>query len=162
MKKKDWLPWEGIKQQWRYMLGYQAPLLLHSLSYLVLGQADRIMIGKMVGDSEAAFYGVAYTLASAVTILQTSLNQALTPWRFQKLQEKDYSIVKSSTSSLLLVFGGAIMMLVLVAPELLKLLFPEKYYDAVWCIPPVSTGIFFMFLYSIFVSVGNISLKSIL
>ncbi len=154
-KRKDALPWEETKAQWKYMILYQAPLVLHSLSYLVLGQADRVMIGKMVGDKEAAFYGVAYTLASAVTILQSSLNQALTPWRFQKLQEKNYNIVRTSTNSLLIVFAGAIMMMVLVAPELMKLLFTEDYYEAVWCIPPVSTGIFFMFLYSIFVSVES-------
>ena len=154
-KRKDALPWEETKAQWKYMIAYQAPLVLHSLSYLVLGQADRVMIGRMVGDSEAAFYGVAYTLASAVTILQSSLNQALTPWRFQKLQEKNYAIVRTSTNSLLTVFAGAIMMLVLIAPELMKLLFTDEYYEAVWSIPPVSTGIFFMFLYSVFVSVES-------
>ncbi len=154
-KRKESLPWMETKAQWKYMIAYQAPLVLHSLSYLVLGQADRVMIGHMVGDSEAAFYGVAYTLASAVTILQSSLNQALTPWRFQKLQEKNYDIVRSSTNSLLVVFAGAIMMLVLIAPELMKLLFTDEYYEAVWSIPPVSTGIFFMLLYSVFVSVES-------
>ena len=154
-KRKEVLPWAETKSQWKYMISYQAPLVLHSLSYLVLGQADRVMIGRMVGDSEAAFYGVAYTLASTVTILQSSLNQALTPWRFQKLQEKNYSIVRASTNSLLIIFAGAIMMLVLIAPELMKLLFTDEYYEAVWSIPPVSTGIFFMFLYSVFVSVES-------
>lgn len=144
-----------IKTQWAYMISYQAPLVLHSLSYLVLGQADRIMIGKMVGDKEAAFYGVAYTLASVVTILQSSLNQALTPWRFGKLKENSYSIVSSTTNFLLVLIGGAILMVVLIAPELMKLLFTNDYYVAVWCIPPVSVSIFFMFLYSTFVTVES-------
>ncbi len=147
--------WKEVKSQWKYMLGYEAPLVLHSLSYLVLGQADRVMIGKMVGDREAAFYGIAYTLASAVTILQTSLNQALTPWRFSKLKDKGYSIVGSTTNMILILIGGAILMLVLVAPELMKLLFTEDYYEAVWCIPPVSVSVFFMFLYSTFVTVES-------
>lgn len=147
--------WKEVKPQWIYMIGYEAPLVLHSLSYLVLGQADRIMIGKMVGDREAAFYGVAYTLASAVTILQTSLNQALTPWRFSKLKEQNYPIVSSTTNIILLLIGGAILMVVLIAPELMRLLFTEDYYEAVWCIPPVSVSIFFMFLYSTFVTVES-------
>ncbi len=151
-QKAKW-KWSEVKPQWKYMLAYEAPLVLHSLSYLVLGQADRIMIGKMVGDKEAAFYGVAYTLASAVTILQSSLNQALTPWRYSKLKEKNYSIVASTTNIILILIGGAILMVVLIAPELMKLLFTDDYYEAVWCIPPVSVSIFFMFLYSTFVTV---------
>ncbi len=147
--------WKEVKPQWVFMLGYEAPLVLHSLSYLVLGQADRIMIGKMVGDKEAAFYGVAYTLASVVTILQNSLNQALLPWRYSKLKEKNYSIVGSTTNILLLLIGGAILAVVLVMPEMLKLFFTEDYYEAVWCIPPVSVSVFFMFLYSSFVSVES-------
>ena len=153
--RESHVTWAEVKSQWYYMLGYQAPLVLHSLSYLVLGQADRVMIGKLVGDREAAFYGVAYTLASAVTILQTSLNQALTPWRFSKLKEQNYSIVSSTTNIILLLIGSAILMLVLIAPELMKLLFTEDYYEAVWCIPPVSVSIFFMFLYSTFVTVES-------
>ncbi len=153
-KNAKW-KWPEVKPQWKYMLAYEAPLVLHSLSYLVLGQADRVMIGKMVGDREAAFYGVAYTLASAVTILQNSLNQALTPWRYSKLKAKNYSIVSSTTNVILILIGGAILMVVLIAPELMRLLFTADYYEAVWCIPPVSVSIFFMFLYSTFVTVES-------
>ncbi|MBO4923212.1 MAG: flippase [Bacteroidales bacterium] len=156
MLRRDARPaWEEVRPQWRYMIAYEAPLVLHSLSYLVLGQADRVMIGKMVGDREAAFYGVAYTLASAVTILQSSLNQALTPWRFHKLKEENYGIIGSTTVLILLFIAGAILAVVLIAPELMKLLFTDDYYEAVLCIPPVTVSVFFMFLYSTFVSVES-------
>lgn len=147
--------WSEVKPQWLFMLSYEAPLVLHSLSYLVLGQADRVMIGKMVGDRQAAFYGVAYMLASAVTILQTSLNEALTPWRFQKLKEKDFGIVGKTTNMLLLILGAAILSAIIIAPEMMKLLFTKDYYEAVWSIPPVSISVFFMFLYSSFVAVES-------
>lgn len=153
LSKNSKIIWDEIWPQWKYMLAYEAPLVLHSLSYLVLGQADRIMIGKMVGEREAAFYGVAYTLASAVTILQTSLNQALTPWRYSKLKEGNYNIIGSTTNLLLVLIGAAILSVVLISPELMKLLFTDDYYEAVWCIPPVSVSVFFMFLYSTFVNV---------
>lgn len=144
---------DNIKQQWNYMLAYQAPLVLHSLSYLVLGQADRIMISKMIGDTEAAYYGVAYTLASAIIILQNSLQQALVPWRYRKLEEKQYTTISSVTNVLLIGFGLAICCFTLIAPEIFKILFPDNYHEAIWCIPPVACGIFFMFLYSLFVNV---------
>lgn len=155
IKKDERLKWSTIKPQWIFMLIYEAPLVLHSLSYLVLGQADRVMIGKMVGERQAAFYGVAYTLASAVTILQSSLNQALTPWRFQKLKERDYKIINTNTNFLLIIMGGAILFVVLIAPEIMKLLFTKSYFEAVWSIPPVAISVFFMFLYSSFVSIES-------
>ena len=142
-----------IRHQWKYMIAYQAPLVLHSLSYLVLGQADRVMIGKMCGNSQAAFYGIAYTIGMAVTILQNSLTQAMTPWRYQKLQDGDYSPIKVSTDFLLFFIGVLILILISIAPELTKLLFTDSYYEAIWCIPPVAASVFFMFLYSLFVSV---------
>lgn len=145
--------WKSIKRYWTYSISYQAPLVFHSLSYFVLAQIDRVMIGKMVGQSEAAFYGVAYTIASAITILQTSLNQVLVPWRYEKLKESNYTQMRKVSYSLLILFGGAIMVLISVAPEIMKLLFTDVYYEAVWCIPPVSTGVYFIFLYTLFVSV---------
>lgn len=144
-----------VKPQWKFMIDYQAPLVLHSLSYLVLGQADRVMIGKMVGDSQAAFYGVAYTLASAITIMQVSLNGALTPWRFQKLKEEKYELVGKTTIMIMVLLGVSILAVVLVSPEVLRVLFTPDYYEAVWSIPPISISIFFMFLYSSFVAVES-------
>jgi len=142
-----------VKEQWKFLLVYQGPLVLHSLSYFVLNQMDRIMIGKMVGNKETAFYGVAYSLAMAISILQNSLNQTLGPWRYSKLQNKEYGIIMTSTNSLLILIGGVIILFVLVAPDLMKLLFTTDYYEAVWCIPPVAAGVYFMFLYSIFVNI---------
>ena len=144
---------EELTSQWKYLLAYQGPLVIHSLSYLVLNMADRVMIGKMVGNEQAAFYTIAYSLAFTISIVQNSINQAMGPWRYHKLEEKNYSTIGSSTNGLLIFFGGIILTFILVAPEILKLFFTESYYEAVWCIPPVTCGIFFIFLYDIFVTV---------
>lgn len=144
---------QQVKQMIKFMVRFEGPLVIHSLSYLILSQADRIMIQKMVGSDEAAFYSVAYNLAVVVMLLQTSVNEALSPWRFQMLEEKQYAKIKKVSNQLLIVFGAAILVYVLVAPEILKILFTADYYEAVWCIPPIAISIFFMFLYSMFVNV---------
>ena len=150
-----------LKTHWRFLITYQAPLILHSLSYIVLGQSDRVMIGKMVGETQAAFYGVAYTMGMAAYILQNSLQIALTPWRYQKLQDGNYPIIRSSTNALLLLLGGGILLFIAVAPELMQLLFTPDYQEALWCIPPVAASFFFMFLFSIFVNVETYFEKTI-
>jgi len=144
---------EELLAYWKFNLSFSAPLVLHSLSFLVLGQADRIMIGKMVGNSQAAYYGVAYTVSCAVIIFQNSIYQALKPLIFRFLEEKRFDEIKMITSKLLILVSVLILIFILVVPELFKLLFPLSYYEAVWCIPPIAAGVFFMFQYSLYVNV---------
>lgn len=144
-----------VRQQWRFIASYQIPIIVHALSYTILAQADRIMIGKMVGDSQAGYYSIAYSIANIASIFQNSVNQALVPWRFDKLEKKKYSDIRQSTPYLLI--GAAILILVFIfiSPELMKLLFTKDYYEAVWSIPPIALSVYFMFLYTMFVCVEN-------
>lgn len=145
--------WKRVKAFWRFCVRFEGPLVLHSLSFLILAQADRVMIGNMVGNSQAAFYSVAYSIANVVIILQNSVNQALNPWRFQKLEDKNYLSISKVTTSLLLFISSLIICFIMVVPECMRLLFPANYYEAIWCIPPISASVYFMFLYSIFVNI---------
>lgn len=145
--------WKKVREYWYFLLRYQGPLIPHGLSYLVMSQADRVMIANMVGESPAAYYSVAYNLASVITILQTSLNQVFTPWRYDKMNKQQYGRIKASTNMILVFAGIIVVMFVLVAPEIMKLLLRPDYYESVWCVPPVAIGMFFMFLYTVF---GNI------
>ena len=146
---------EQVKEQWQFLSSFQAPLVLHSLSFLVLGQADRVMIGKMVGNAQAGFYSIAYTLASIISIIQNSINQVLIPWCYRKMDEKAYSDIKKNTNYLLIGMGVLALGTILIAPELMKILYTEDYYEAVWSIPPITVGVYFIFLYSIFVNIES-------
>lgn len=144
-----------IREFWKFLISFEGPVVLHSLSYLILNQADRVMISKMVGNSEAAFYSVAYSLAVLISILQASINQSLLPWQYQMLEKRDYKKIRDINHGLLIGLAVIILMYILIAPELVRFLFEKTYYKAVWCIPPVASSIFFIFLYSIFVNVES-------
>ena len=146
---------------WKFNLSFSAPLVLHSLSFLILSQADRIMIGKMVGSSQAAYYGVAYTFASVVIIFQTSIYQALKPLKFKLLDEKRYDKLKELIDKLLILISVVILFFVLIAPDVFKLIFPLSYHEAVWCIPPIAAGVFFIFQYSLYVNIEEYYEKTI-
>jgi O-antigen/teichoic acid export membrane protein len=140
---------------WKYIITFQAPLVIHSVSYSVLSQADRIMIGKMVGNSEAAYYSVAYSIAQTVFIVQSSVMQAMIPWIIEKLEKKDYESTRRSSGPLLFFMGIILSLFIFVAPEAIKLLFSADYYEAIRCIPPIAISVYFMFLNSLFVWVEN-------
>jgi O-antigen/teichoic acid export membrane protein len=69
------------------------------------------------------------------------------------LDKKNYSIISKVSNQLLVVYGVVSVMFILIVPECFKLLFPVSYHGAIWCVPPLVTGTFFMFLYTMFVNV---------
>lgn len=142
-----------IKKQLKFLFFFTWPLVIHSLSYLILGQADRIMIGKMVGNEEAGLYSVAYTIASVVIIVQTAVLQVLSPWIYHCMDKKKYNQIKKNSQILLLMVSVIYLLFILIAPDIIILLYPEYYWEGIWCIPPISMGVYFMFMYSLFVAI---------
>lgn len=134
----------------KFALLFNLPLLLHYLSTYVLDQFDRIMIQKMVGFSEAGIYSVAYSAGLIMKIVTQSINNVLVPWQYGKLEKKEW---KSLDNTLFYIFTGVGSIAVLFsafAPELLKVLADEKYYQAIYVIPAVALGMFFSFMYTTF------------
>ncbi len=136
----------------KYNINFQGPFVMHSLSFLILAQADRVMIGMFTGEVDVAHYSVAYSIANTVIILQSSINQSLLPWLYHNLEGENYEYISSITKYILLGLGTMILMFLLVIPEGMKILFPQSYIVSMWCIPPMSAGVFFIFLYSLFVN----------
>jgi O-antigen/teichoic acid export membrane protein len=138
-----------IKDYWSYALGMAIPLLPHYLSGMVLNQGDRVMISKMVGTSEVAFYSVAYNIGMLVQIFSTAINNSFTPWVYQKIKAKNYSGISNTVNYLLLLIFGISLCLMLCSPELVLIFGSSKYASASYVIPPVAASVFFIFLYSI-------------
>ena len=141
------------KQYWKYALIFNIPLIPHYLSNVILAQSDRIMIQKILGDSAAGIYGIAYTLSNVIQGVFVGINAAWIPFTYKNLKACRYKKI-GKYSNLLLCFVGIIsVLLVLCAPEIIKILAPSEYYEAVWVIPPIVLGLYFSFLSSLF---GNI------
>lgn len=141
---------------WKYAkfaLLFNLPLLLHYLSQYILDQFDRIMVQKMVGVAAAGLYGVAYNAGMIMKIITTSVNNAMVPWQYGKLGKKK---LKEFDDVMFLIFsfvGVCVVMFSAVAPEIMRILADEKYYEAIYVIPPVALGLFFSFLYISFANV---------
>lgn len=141
--------WKQIK----FVAVFSFPLVFHSMSYLLLSQADRIMIGKMTGEVQAGIYSVAYSIACIAQIIQNAVSEAFIPWLFRALEQKTYDRIHKQFVRLLVMFGGAYLLFIMMAPEVITLLYPEGYHDGIWCLPPITIGTFFIFFYSVFVNV---------
>lgn len=138
------------KQFWKYALGYNIPLVPHYLSQVVLNNSDRIMISSMVGDSASGIYSLAYSLAMIMALFNTALTQTLTPWMYQKIKDKDIKAIAPIAYLSLFIVAAVNLLLIMLAPEAVRIFAPQEYYEAIYCIPPVAMGVLFLYSYDLF------------
>lgn len=147
-KSKLLFKWE----YWRYMLTANIPLLPYFLALRLLQHLDRIMIQNLINSAEAAIYGFAYSITNTLLIINTSINGTFTPWLFMSLK-KGIRDVKKVYQMLLFGIAGVNIVLILFAPEIVKLLGTNQYAKAAYFIPPLALSSIIIFIYDKFISI---------
>lgn len=135
---------------WKYALLFNIPLIPHYLAQNILVSSDRIMIGRMVGSSEAGIYSLAYSIAQIMILFNTALTQTISPWIYKKIKDRDPLKISNIAYGSLAFIALVNVFLIALAPEAVKIFAPAEYYDAIWAIPPVAMSVFFQFAYSFF------------
>lgn len=135
---------------WKYAVLFNLPLVPHYLAGTVLSSADRVMIQKMVGVSEAGVYSLAYSVSQIMLMVNDSLNKTMSPWLYQKIREKRYGEISQVVYTSLILIAAANLALIAVAPEIIYIFAPAEYRDAIYVIPPVAMGVFASYLYLCF------------
>ncbi len=138
------------KTYWIHAISFNIPLIPHYLSQIILNNSDRIMIGKMVGNSEAGIYSLAYAIALIMTVFSQAMTQTLNPLFYRKIKQKKIKEMDSISYLSFLIIGFATLGLIALAPEAVAIFAPEQYSEAIYCIPPVAIGMMFLFSYEIF------------
>lgn len=137
------------KKYWKFGLKYSIAVVPHALSQVILNSSDRIMIDKICGREQAAYYGVTYSLAMALNVVITSISTSVQPWFFQKIKEKDYDSIRQKTNALLIIPVVLSISVSLFAPEILTIMAPSSYNSSLYIFPAIAVSIFFnnLFLY---------------
>lgn len=141
------------KEFWSFGFKFNAPLVPHYLSGIVLNQADRIMIQKMVGKSESGIYSLAYSASMVLNVVTTAINQSFAPWLYGKLKKEKYEDISKVTIPLFIIASVLILILVAFAPECVVFFGGNAYKEAIWIIPAVATSLYFNFVFQIFANV---------
>lgn len=141
------------KDYWEHALLFNIPLIPHYLSLIVLSQADRIMIEKMVGADKAAIYGFAYSIAMVMNMITSAINGSIVPWLYEKMKGNDFQNIKRVINPILLFLAIITSLIILISPELVMLLGTKEYFNAIYIIPAVSTSSFLIFCYGLYSNV---------
>lgn len=138
---------------WNQSIRLAIPLVPHYSSQVLLNQADKIMIGWFLDNTRVAIYGVAHSAGLLLVMVNNGINSSFVPWLYGKLRNRDYNAISGVTNSLTVIVLVLVFLLMLFAPECVRILAPKAYYDAIWCIPPIATCVVFAFQYSLFVNI---------
>lgn len=141
------------KKYWKYALGFNLPLIPHYLSNYVLNQSDRLMIGRMVGKAQAAYYSVAYTISSMMLLITTAINNSLTPYIYKSIEAGKTRDIRKIANGLVVLIACLCVCVMAFAPEVIYIFAGEKYMDAIYVVPPIALSVLFIFLYSLFSSI---------
>lgn len=143
------------KRFWKFALIHNTPIIPNTLANHVLETSDRLMITNMINKGATGIYSTLYTASMIPLIVISAVNVNILPFNFEKLKNNEEHKIAAVVSPILFVIACVCLLLSLVAPEVVRILAPEKYYSAIYIMPPVACGMFFTALSNLF---GNILL----
>lgn len=138
------------KKYWKEALFFNIPLIPHYLSLSILNSADKIMIEKMIGLSEAGIYSLAYSLSQIMKLFNTALTQTIEPWLYKQINNNRINEIGKVAYPSWVLIAIVNLTLIAFAPEAVAVFAPKSYHEAIWVIPPIAMSVFFIFLYSFF------------
>ncbi len=76
--------------RWAYVkdvLRFGLPLYPHSLGWILIGSADKLLLNAIKGLSQLGIYNVAWAVASIIVFLGSAVDLTLTPWVYKMLKQ---------------------------------------------------------------------------
>ena len=141
------------KKYWKEAFLFNLPLIPHYLSTLLLSSAAVFIISYFCDYTSVAYYSVAFSISTLLTIAITAINASLIPYTYEKCKVGDFSSLSRVTMPLLAFLAVLGFILILFSPEILAIMATSDYGEAVYIIPPVVVGVFFQALYYVFANV---------
>lgn len=131
------------KRFWQFSLALSIPLIGNSFAAQILSVSDRVMIGKMVGSGAVGIYGVLYTVSSISLLVWNSINASFVPFLFENIEKPEKRRkIQFLSSGLLAAFAVVAFLMTVIAPEIVRILATDEYYEAIYIMPPIAAGIF--------------------
>ncbi len=138
------------RRYWKYAVLKNVPLIPHYLSATILNQSDRIMIREIYGNTEAAYYNLAYMISSMMLVVTNAIKNSFDPFFYQNIKKGNIRGIAGKINVLFIIVICLCNVCTAVGPEIIKIFAPSNYYEARFVIPPLAASIFFIFAYNIF------------
>lgn len=140
------------KDYWKYGLSLSLPLILHSISCVILSNSDRIMITKFSNVSETGIYSLIYNMSMMTTVITSSFENVWIPWFSEKMNLGDLKSINRAVFPYIFGTSALVVSVMFVCPEAIIILAPKTYWGGKYMVPPLMCAVFITFLYTISVN----------
>lgn len=138
-----------------YGLKISAPLILHGIALSILSQSDRTMITMLRNAAETGIYGLIYNFSMIATVITTSFDGIWTPYFTKKMKGSEYDDINKNSVKYIELMTIAMIGVILVAPEVVKIMATKAYWEGISIIPPIVLSNYLIFIYTLYVNVEH-------
>lgn len=151
----------GINREFlKHGLKISLPLIVHGATLSILSNSDRIMITWLADSSQSGIYSLAYSFGSIAYAIFISFDGVWMPWFMNSLSEKKHKEINSVTNDYTRFITYIMCCLIIVSPELLKILASKPYWEGIKIIPLIVLANFLYFLYTRYSNLEHFYKKS--
>lgn len=148
------------KEFLKYALKISAPLVLHGIALNILSQSDRMMITWLADSSQTGIYSLIYNFSMIATVITTGLEGVWVPWFMDKLSKQEREDINRRAKDYINLMTYAMIAVILVGPEVVKILASEKYWEGICIIPPIVLANYMIFAYTLYVNIEHFYKKT--
>lgn len=138
-----------------YALKISIPLVFHGIALNILSQSDRTMISAIRNNAETGIYGLIYNFSMIATVITISFDGIWIPYFTNNMNERRFQKINQSSIKYIEFMTMAMISVVLLGPEIVKLLATEEYWEGISIIPPIVLANYVIFLYTMYVNVEH-------
>ena len=143
----------SVRQSYKELLHYGMSLWPHHGSYWIKSSIDRFFIAHYMNVSIVGVYGLALQLASILMLFFSVLNQAVQPFIYRYLNDKDFIAVKKIQYIYVVLVFVCSAVYFLMMPFVFPYLFSSKFNGAVSYFNYLIPGTMLMCIYYVYTNV---------
>lgn len=149
------------KEYLLFSLKISVPLVLHGIALNILSQSDRTMITMIRGSRETGIYGLVYNFSMIATVITTAFEGIWVPYFVNKMNRKEYRDINAMAIKYIELMLVAMMGVILIGPEIIKILATKSYWKGITIIPPIVISNLLIFMYTLYVNVEHYYKKTV-
>jgi len=136
-----------FKSDLSYALSFSIQLIPHILANLVNGRIDIFFIMQYAGENQVGIYSVAYSVGGIALTFAGAATDAWTPWYYDQTREENDKVIARYYKVYTLTIGMCFFGVMMLSQEIMNIMAPLEYGAGIECIPYISIGIYFLFMY---------------
>lgn len=134
------------REYWHLALTLALPVVFYSLSDILLGYCDRVMLQQMMSESMVGQYSLAYSFGGIMFTIFAALNNSWTPFFFEDMKQERKKELRSQAENFLELFTVLSIGFILLSTEVFHIFARQDFWPGTPLIPIFVASYYLNFL----------------